>query len=148
MPDGKLWTQRDHFGNEIYLTRERWAHIIGEEMRTNYDKEADVLYVSFGHSEHVTGIELADNILLRLDTGKATGTAPRAVGLTFISFAQMRAYYKDKPLSVPLANLRNLPEDLWQAVLAVVTTPPVSDFLSVGFSLTPQVPPLPESIAA
>lgn len=28
MPAGKLWTQRDRFGNEIYLTRERWAHII------------------------------------------------------------------------------------------------------------------------
>jgi hypothetical protein len=26
MPDGKLWTHRDRFGNEIYLTRERWAH--------------------------------------------------------------------------------------------------------------------------
>ena len=25
---GKLWTQRDRFGNEIYLTRERWAHIV------------------------------------------------------------------------------------------------------------------------
>ena len=28
MSDGKLWTQRDRFGNEIYLTHERWAHII------------------------------------------------------------------------------------------------------------------------
>ena len=28
MPGGKLWTQRDRFGNEIYLTRERWNHII------------------------------------------------------------------------------------------------------------------------
>jgi len=28
MPDSKLWTQRDRFGNEIYLTSERWAHII------------------------------------------------------------------------------------------------------------------------
>ena len=28
MPGGKLWTERDRFGNEIYLTRERWAHII------------------------------------------------------------------------------------------------------------------------
>jgi len=118
------------------------------ETKINYDEEADVLYVSFGQSEHVTGVELADNILLRLDTGKATGAAPRAVGLTFISFARMKAHYRDRPLNVPLANLRNLPNDLWQAVLAVVTTPPVSDFLSVGFSLSPQVPPLPEHVPA
>ena len=56
------------------------------EIRYNYDREADVLYVSFGCSEYVTGVELADNILLRLDTGTATGEPPRAVGLTFISF--------------------------------------------------------------
>ncbi len=28
MPDGKLWIQHDRFGNEIYLTYERWTHII------------------------------------------------------------------------------------------------------------------------
>lgn len=28
MPNGKLWTQRDRFGNDIYLTHERWEHII------------------------------------------------------------------------------------------------------------------------
>ena len=116
-------------------------------MKMNYDEDADVLYVSFGRSEHVTGVELADNILLRLDTGKATGAAPRAVGLTFISFAQMMTHYRDRPLQVPLANLRNLPEDLWQAVWAVLTTPPVSDFLDVGLVLSPQVPPLPERVA-
>lgn len=127
MPTGKLWVQRDRFGNEIY-----------------YDEEADVLYVSFGRSEHVTGVELANNILLRLDTGQVAGTPPKAVGLTFISFAHMMAHYQDKPLNVPLTNLRNLPEDLWQAVLAVTTTPPVSDFLMVGLSLSPRVPPLPE----
>jgi uncharacterized protein YuzE len=27
------------------------------EIKYNYDQEADVLYVSFGRSEHVTGIE-------------------------------------------------------------------------------------------
>ena len=43
------------------------------ETKINYDSEADVLYVSFGRSEHLTGVELADNILLRRDTGKATG---------------------------------------------------------------------------
>lgn len=117
------------------------------DTKMNYDEDADVLYVSFGRSEHVTGVELADNIVLRLDTGKATGAAPRAVGLTFISFAQLMAHYRDRPLQVPLANLRNLPEDLWQAVWAVLTTPPVSDFLGVELALSPQVPPLPERMA-
>jgi hypothetical protein len=28
MPNGKLWTQHDRFGNDIYLTHERWRHII------------------------------------------------------------------------------------------------------------------------
>lgn len=108
------------------------------EIKYNYDKEADVLYVSFGRSEHVTGVELADSILLRLDTGKATGAPSRAVGLTFISFAAMMAHYKDKPLNIPLANLRSLPDDLWQAVMAVMTTPPVSDLWrnSAAFSLS------------
>ena len=28
MKAGKHWTVRDHYGNSIYLTNERWAHII------------------------------------------------------------------------------------------------------------------------
>jgi hypothetical protein len=118
------------------------------EVKINYDEEADVLYISFGRSEHVTGIELADNILLRLDTGKASGSTPKAVGLTLISFKHMMAYYQDRPLNVPLSYLRNLPEDVWQAVLTVVTTPPVSDYLNVGFSLGLQMPPLPQEITS
>ena len=117
-------------------------------IKVHYDTDADVLYVAFGRSDHVTGIELADNILLRLDTGIATHTPPQAVGLTFISFARLMAHYQNKPLSVPLSNLRNLPEDLWQAVLTVLTTPPVSDFLAVGLSLSPQIPPLPAPASA
>lgn len=118
------------------------------ETKINYDQEADVLYVSFGQSKHVTGIELTDNVLLRLDTGKATGSAPRAIGLTFISFAHMMAVHKDAPVIVSLTDLRRLPEELWQAVLAVITTAPVSDYLSVNLSLSPQTPPLPELQAA
>lgn len=117
------------------------------ETKINYDRDADILYVSFGRSQHVTGVELTDNVLLRLDTGKRSGEPPHAIGLTFISFARMMEVYKDRPLLIPLVNLRGLPEDLWQAVLAVVTTPPVSDFLSVGLTLSLQNPPLPEPIA-
>ena len=28
MPDGKRWTTNDAYGNSIYLTHERWKHII------------------------------------------------------------------------------------------------------------------------
>jgi hypothetical protein len=118
------------------------------ETKINYDEDADVLYVSFGRSEHVTGVQLADNILLRLDTGKVTGSTPRAVGLTFVSFARMMAHHRDRPMSIPLSSLRNLPEDVWQSVWSVLTTPPVSDFLATGISLSPQVPPLPERAKA
>ena len=118
-----------------------------DEIKLNYDGDADVLYVSFGRSQHVTGVELADNILLRLDSGKATGEPPRAVGLTFISYSHMQAHHKDQPVNVPLSKLRNLPDHLWEAVWTVVTTPPVSDFLSVGLSFSPQTPPLPEAAA-
>ncbi len=118
------------------------------EIKVNYDEEADVLYIGFDRSEHVTGVELADNILLRLDTGQTTRTPPRAIGLTFISFSHMIGHSQDRPLNVPLANLRDLPEELWQAVLAVTTTPPVSDFLAVGLSLSPRIPPLPEPATA
>jgi hypothetical protein len=31
MSNGKLWTERDRFGNDIYLTRERWTHIINPD---------------------------------------------------------------------------------------------------------------------
>lgn len=111
--------------------------------KVNYDREADVLYVSFGHSEHVTGVELADNILLRLDTGKATGTPPRAIGLTIISFSRMVARHQDRPLTISLDRLRDLPGDLWQTVMEMVMTTPVSDVLAVGLSVVPQMPPLP-----
>ncbi len=31
MSGGKLWTRRDRFGNDIYLTHERWAHIVAPD---------------------------------------------------------------------------------------------------------------------
>ena len=116
------------------------------EIKVNYDDGADVLYVSFGRSKHVTGVELADNILLRLDTGKATGEPPRAVGLTFISFSRLMAYHRDRPLTISLERLRNLPENLLPIVMGVITAPPVSDFLTAELAIAPRVPPLPELV--
>jgi hypothetical protein len=91
-------------------------------------------------NKNVTGVELADNILLRLDTGKTSGKPPSAVGLTFINFSLLQSVYKNRPFNVPLSNLRNLPEELWQAVIAVITSSPVSDFLEVGLSFSSPIP--------
>lgn len=114
------------------------------DIKINYDKEADVLYVSFGQSEHITGVELSDNIVLRLNTGQPDREAPRAIGLTFVNFSHLMRRYRNQPIHIPLTNLRQLPEELRQAVLAVITMPPVSDFLNIALSLSPRVPPLPD----
>jgi hypothetical protein len=87
---------------------------------------------------------LADNIVLRLDAGKTTGNQPRAIGLTLVSFSRMMAHHQDKPLTISLNRLRDLPDDLWQVVMDVVTAPTVSDVLAVGLSVMPLVPPLPQ----
>jgi len=38
MSDGKRWTVQDRDGNPIYLTQERWEHIVGP---TNHPEMAD-----------------------------------------------------------------------------------------------------------
>jgi len=40
--NGKRWTVQDRFGNEIYLTHERWEHIIAPENHpemTDYEEQ-------------------------------------------------------------------------------------------------------------
>ena len=39
MPDGKLWTVYDRFGNAIYLTTERWRHIIDQDNHAEVAKK-------------------------------------------------------------------------------------------------------------
>lgn len=41
MSTGKLWTQRDRAGNEIYLTTERWTHIIDPDNHPEVEPFSD-----------------------------------------------------------------------------------------------------------
>lgn len=46
MISGRLWTVRDRFGNEIYLTEERWEHIIepiNHPEMTNYEDHLKIV---------------------------------------------------------------------------------------------------------
>jgi len=40
---GKIWTQRDRFGNDIYLTYERWSHIIAPDNHPQVEPYDDYL---------------------------------------------------------------------------------------------------------
>ena len=94
----------------------------------SYDKEADVLYVSFAPGERSTAaVELNENILLRFN--RAEG---RAVGLTLLDFSVLVQDTELGPRSFPLTGLKEI-EPEWQAmVVEILTQPPVNHILKVS----------------
>ena len=116
------------------------------QIKFNYDKEADVLYIAFERSDHVTGVEIGDHLILRLDTGRATGQPPRAVGLTVLSPAHLLSI--GHMPTVPLYWISRLKPDLRLAVLEVLSQPPLCDLLNPQLTLLPESPTLAELVAA
>jgi uncharacterized protein YuzE len=94
----------------------------------SYDKEADVLYISFAPGEQPTAaVELNDNILLRFNL-----TEKYAVGLTLMDFSVLVHMTQLGPRSFPLTGLQDL-EPAWQeTVIEIITKPPVSQILHVS----------------
>ena len=112
---------------------------MSEEPVISYDKEADVLYVSFSPGEKATtAVELNDNILLRFNRAKK-----RAIGLTLMDFSVLVQLTVLGPRSFPLSGLQELEPD-WQAlVMDIITQPPVNQILKVSVytpSLTETMP--------
>jgi uncharacterized protein YuzE len=110
----------------------------GEKVRLVYDEDADILDIFFGENEPATGIELTDNILLRLNQ-----TTGRAVSLTILHLSILAERTEYGPRSYPLNNLQELPEDLQELVIRVVITAPVNRFLKLSYfqvSQTERVP--------
>jgi uncharacterized protein YuzE len=103
-----------------------------------YDKEGDILYVSFYPGEKGTGVELNNNILLRLDKDRE-----KALGLTFFDFSILIQKTEFGPRSFPLTGLVEIPEELREVVFRIITTQPVSDFLRImtySPTLTEEIP--------
>ncbi len=105
----------------------------------SYDKEADVLYISFSPGEKAaTAVELNDNILLRFNRAEK-----RAVGLTLMDFSVLVQLTRLGPRSFPLSGLKELEPDWQEAVIEIITKPPVNQILKVSSytpSLTETVP--------
>jgi len=100
----------------------------------SYDKEADVLYISFAPGEKAsTAVELNDNILLRLNRAEK-----RAVGLTLMDFSVLVQLTKLGPRSFPLTGLKELEPDWQEMVIEIITQSPVNQILKVS-SYTPSI---------
>ena len=86
----------------------------------SYQREDDILYVTFGQEGRKgTGINLHNNILLRLDHHSA-----EPLGLTFIDYSKL----KGLP-NLPLRDLSALPKELRQMVQDFLLSDPVNRFL-------------------
>ena len=100
----------------------------------SYDKEADVLYVSFSPGEKPTAaVELNENMLLRFNKAEQ-----RAVGLTLMDFSVLIQLTQLGPRSFPLSGLAEL-EPEWQEIVSkIITSPPVNQILKVS-TFTPSM---------
>lgn len=93
-----------------------------------YDKDVDILYISFAPGEKATtAVELNDNILLRFNKQEQ-----RAVGLTLMDFSVLIQPTNLGPRSFPLTGLTDLEEDWRQVVINIITSPPVNQILKVS----------------
>ena len=94
----------------------------------NYDKEADVLYISFAPGEEPTAaVELNDNILLRFNRQEK-----RPIGLTLMDFSVLVQLTELGPCSFSLGGLADLEPDWQETVIAILTSPPVNQILRVS----------------
>ena len=92
-----------------------------------YDEISDTLNVLFVENANATGIELNENILLRVDlVGK------RAIGLTLFNYSIFSKPTEIGFRSLPLTELNELPADIRETVIKILLTKPVNEILSLS----------------
>lgn len=99
----------------------------GTAVRLVYDPEADILELFFGANEPATGVELTDHILLRLNQH-----SQRAISLMVLHFSILAEHTEYGPRSYPLTKLNEVPADLRELALHLLTSAPVSQFLKLS----------------
>lgn len=99
----------------------------------NYDKISDSLSVTFIENEGATGIELNENVLLKVDLKKK-----RAVSLTLFNYSLLSKKSEFGIRSFPLTELGDLPKEIREIVVTILTSKPVNEILTVS-DFTPSV---------
>lgn len=101
---------------------------MNQEPHYSYDKEVDILYISFSPGEKAaTAVELNDNILLRFNKAEK-----RAIGLTLMDFSVLVQLTNLGPRSFPLTGLQDLEPEWQEIVLEIIRKPPVNQILKVS----------------
>lgn len=101
---------------------------MSQELTYFYNKEVDVLYISFAPGEKATtAVELNDNILLRFNRAEK-----RAIGLTLMDFSVLVQLTELGPRNFPLSGLTELEPDWQDTVIEIITKPPVNQILKVS----------------
>ncbi|MBF0396220.1 MAG: DUF2283 domain-containing protein [Desulfobacterales bacterium] len=122
------------------------------KIKYHYDKESDILYISFFPGEKATtAVELNDNMLLRFNLEEK-----RAIGLTLMDFSVLIQLTNMGHRQFPLKGLENLEVEWREKVIEIITSPPVNKILKVSVyvsSMTENIPiayieKLPYSLAA
>ncbi len=94
----------------------------------NYDKEVDILYISFYPGEKATtAVELNNNILLRLNLEER-----RAIGLTLLDFSALVQITRFGPRNFPLTGIAELEPDWQDMVIEILKSPPLNEILRVS----------------
>ena len=113
--------------NEIKLSNSQLKLISGKTVNISYNETDDILEIFFSYNEPATGIELTDNILLRINR-----TSGQAVSLTILHLFILSERTEFGPRSYQLENLDDLPEELQELIVRIITTSPVNQFLKLS----------------
>ena len=113
--------------NELKINKSELKLVSGETANISYDETDDILEIIFNGNRPATGIELTDNILLRVD--RKTG---QAASLTILHFSILAERTEFGPRSYALDSLDDLTEELRESVVRIISTPPVNQFLKLS----------------
>jgi len=92
-----------------------------------YDETSDSLYITFEVGKPATGIELNDQILLRIDKDNR-----KAVGITIFDYSVMSQDTEIGPRSFPLYGLKELSDETRGIVYEILLSHPVNKFLCLS----------------
>lgn len=93
----------------------------------HYDELSDTLTIAFDPNVVATGVELSDQLLLRIDKERN-----RAVGLVIFDYSLMSQKTEVGQLSVPLSGLNQLSPSARSQVISILQSSPVNRYLSLS----------------